>query len=129
MLSFGASSKWTALMGSITRNPTAQALASYSLGIDSGETATVRVSKVINWEKGLGWAVFPGSGGELSVEYSLRAEGDAWVPHSSSPFTEKDGDSEPGAFERIRFAASSAAGEVDILVPVIGSGGVEIEIA
>ena len=116
-------------MGSITRNGTAQALASYTLGIDDGEAATIRVTKAMDWAKGFGWAVFPGDAGEINIEYSLRPEGDFWVPNSANPYDEDDGDSEPGAFERIRFTATDADGVVDIMVPITGSGGIEIEIA
>ena len=113
-----ARSAWeTPPLGTKTKTATAQGLGSWKFSIDAGESATVRMSNALDWGRGgVGWIVVPGSGGNVTVEYSLLPDGDEdWLEDSGSPFSDTDGDSEPGAFERVRFTAGSATAIVTFL--------------
>lgn len=103
-------------MGTVTHRASAQGLGSYTVEIADGESAVVHFRRYFDWGRGgVGWIVAPGSGGMISVEYSLRPEGDLWVATDESPFSDVQRDSEEGQFERMRFVAIGADGVVDIL--------------
>lgn len=103
-------------MGMLMRQMVGQGRGGYTISLDDSETATVRPRSYVNWATGgLSWIVFPGASGTITVEYSLRASGDAWLAADDSPFDATYGDSEAGQFERIRFTATGAAGTVDLL--------------
>ena len=107
-------------MGTINENSVAQGLGGYAVELDPGESVIVRLvgPRANNWQNGgFSWLVMPGAGGQISVEHSLRAAGDAWTEDARSPFRENYGDNEPGRIERIRFTAIAAAGAVDLLGP------------
>ena len=102
-----------------TRENASQGRANYLVTIDAGEVVTFSLGSApypIDWSQGgMSWVVHPGSGGEMTVEYSLLQDDDYWSPASDSPYDEKTQGHEISRFERIRFSAATAEGNVEIL--------------
>ena len=87
-----------------------------TITLAADEVATISFRRAPNDDQPVSWILKPAAGASITVEYSLRPEGDeAWHEHNDSPFTDDAADSERNPVARLRFTASGGGAVVDVL--------------